>query len=647
MERRKYSLALALIWLTSVAFTWGIVENPLYDFSGYLQASARVAAGQTPYLDFQWIYPPLMLWVNGIIMHWFSDSYAVVNSLANLLALALLIAEYRLARLVLSRPLSLLCAAAAYAGMFATSSANGENFISSDIVYGGVALFAWFVWCTAQGFILRRGLRYVLLAGICGGLSMLVKHEFVAGVAAVSVYLVFRTAALNFSSVKSLLWGGLAISGIALAGLTEAARHCGWNNLWAGMTAYGTLREHAHRSYPSLVQVWQHLLMLGGYTALLLTLGRFSSRRSCTQTQGQLLDSRGVLPAWIIVATGILLEIGRVWIAITNSGADPNREVPQTVAWAGLYAKQAPDASSIAFYFGSIVCRNIVPVVMLLAIMGVLLAVRTYRHGIQRSMRSRQALLWLLCFAGLGLQARGQLSLSFPGVLDVALPLVIFAVPMLWRPFHPIRWTPGHFNALRQRCAVALLMVCMTLAVMLYAFEFRASRFSSLALETDKGWIRLPITDENKALKDMVNYVHHHGLKNIMAVPYWGLQYWTGHAAFPAWLGFIHPDLYPSPWRGYLERELKQQQITFVVFNKLDVNYLALPSQRSDLWDGPWYKPYRWKEAFPDLWHAISSHGELKCSFGPPDDSYFSVYTYSPPGPVQSATNVPTRTNNP
>jgi hypothetical protein len=639
MKNRKNSLILFFVWLVSVALTHDIVENPFYDFACYLHAAERFATGQVPYLDYQWIYPPLTVWTNGFIMRFSHCSYTAVNTLANLLALGLLLAEYRLARLILSRPQSLLCAVAAYGGMFATSSANGENFISSGSIYVGVTFFAWFVWCVAKGFILNRGIGYILAGGLCGGLSVLVKHEFMAGVAAVCLFLLFKTAVFQFKTSGNLLLFGMTLLGIAFAGFAEAARHCGWNNLLAGMTAYGTLKEHALRSWPSVVLVWQHLLLLVGYIALFLTLGLLKTNSSYSPFQERAQSLRKALMLWVMVFACAALEVVRVWFTIKYYGTAESTEIPQTVAWAGLYAKHVPDASSVVFYFGSIVCRNIIPVVMLLAIISILLLVGMFRHGLLRSLRSRRAILGLYCLAGLGLQARGQLSLSFPGVLDVALPLVIFFIPVFWMQFQTISLTSKGLRVLRQRCALTLLVICMTLSILLYAFEFRTARFSSLMLETDKGRIHLPITEENKAFKNMVDYVRNQKLKNIIAVPYCGIQYWTGHAAFPSWLGFIHPATYRPPWHTYLDRELAAQQVTFIVFDKLDINYLAFPTNHSVFWDGPWYKPYHWKMAFPEIWHEISTHSVLKASFGPENNAYFSIYTHDPSNACKSFIN--------
>ena len=638
MKRRTTHIILALFWITTVVLTWGIVENPLYDFATCLHAAERFALGQTPYRDVVWMYPPLSLWTYGTIMKLFHDSYVAVTAFSSLIALSLLIAEYRLARLILRRTPALACAIGAYGGIFSVSSASGENFISFGFVYMGVALFAWFVWSVAQGFILRKGQGYILVASVLGAVSTLNKHEQVIGVCAVSLFLVIREVVIRQRSWRLLLMFGSTLFVIAAAGYGWVIGRCGAANLWASLTAYGTLSEHAQRTLPSGVQVWQQVLLFGGYAALTITLGVVwtnrlkTGDRTCSQTSSKILFA-----LWFAVICGTAAEIVRVGLSLQHHTLGSTDGVPQTIALAGQYAKQTPDISSIAFYLGSILCRSIVPVFILFLIFGGVIVCRMYKHGIRRSLLSRQAILLLLCLSGLGLQARGQFAFSAYGSFDMALPLAMFLGPVFLKNVQGVKWSHGYQNTFRIRLGLALLIICLSLAAALYAYEFRAARFTALTMETDKGLIRLPNTPENAALKDMVEFVRSNRLENIIVLPYWGIQYWTGHSAFPSWPGLIHPATYHDPWSTYLDEEIRGTEVTFVVFDKLDVNYLAFPTHHRDLWDGPWFKPYRWKTAFPELWSEVANHSVLRASFGPKNGTFFSVYTHSPSSTLPSS----------
>jgi hypothetical protein len=89
-----------LRWLKLDTLVWG--DPGRWLFEGY-----RIAAGEVPYRDFSWFYPPLALWVLGGTMKIFGVAFAAVQIFVDLASLAVVFLAYALIRPLLPRFLHL------------------------------------------------------------------------------------------------------------------------------------------------------------------------------------------------------------------------------------------------------------------------------------------------------------------------------------------------------------------------------------------------------------------------------------------------------------------------------------------------------------------------------------------------------------
>src|ERR1700739_364756 len=87
------------------------------DTPRWLFEAQRVGAGQAPYRDFSWQYPPFSVLLFGWAMRWFGVTFAVAQVLLDAISLAIVLAGFSLARLLLPRFLllpTMFCFVASY-----------------------------------------------------------------------------------------------------------------------------------------------------------------------------------------------------------------------------------------------------------------------------------------------------------------------------------------------------------------------------------------------------------------------------------------------------------------------------------------------------------------------------------------------------
>ena len=73
------------------------------DTPRWLYEAQRVAAGQVPYRDFSWLYPPFSVLSLGWTMRWFGVTFIVAQVFVDIVSIIVVLAAYFIARLVLPR----------------------------------------------------------------------------------------------------------------------------------------------------------------------------------------------------------------------------------------------------------------------------------------------------------------------------------------------------------------------------------------------------------------------------------------------------------------------------------------------------------------------------------------------------------------
>jgi hypothetical protein len=168
------ALFIAINWLKFSSF-W--MDAPRSLFEMY-----RAAAGEIPYRDFMFPYPPLAVAMGGLIFHWFGATFLVEQITVDILSLACLVAAWLLARR-LAPPFPAFAAAAAFLLLAATS--KSFSLFSLDLYTLSFLLgaFGLMLACNGMVIVIREGLKPLAIGFLaCGGLlSCLGKPEAAAG----------------------------------------------------------------------------------------------------------------------------------------------------------------------------------------------------------------------------------------------------------------------------------------------------------------------------------------------------------------------------------------------------------------------------------------------------------------------------------
>jgi hypothetical protein len=99
------NLVLILIFCGALAhLRWSKIDTLVWgDTPRWLFEAQRVAAGQIPYRDFSWNYPPLAVLLLGWTMGWFGVTFAVAQIFVDVVSFGVVLGAYFLVRILLPR----------------------------------------------------------------------------------------------------------------------------------------------------------------------------------------------------------------------------------------------------------------------------------------------------------------------------------------------------------------------------------------------------------------------------------------------------------------------------------------------------------------------------------------------------------------
>jgi hypothetical protein len=233
-----------LRWVKMDTLVWG-------DPARWLFEAQRVAAGQTPYKDFSWPYPPLSVLLLGWMMKSFGVTFLVAQVFVDIVSLAVVLAAYFLVRLLLPRFLHgpvMFCLIAVcgtslmffnlfsfltYVPALQTAAAGFLLFLIGVLTYvrtGRLKVTTWLA---------------VTLGAFVAAYS---KPESLLAMASTVVVLSIGDRVYWFAGRKrgDWLWHymrfGSGCSGPALAAYLCTGAVAGFANMWAGNTGYGLAR---------------------------------------------------------------------------------------------------------------------------------------------------------------------------------------------------------------------------------------------------------------------------------------------------------------------------------------------------------------------------------------------------------------------
>ena len=231
-------VSLFLICAVFAWLRWAKLDELLWgDPVHWLHEVSRVAAGELPYRDYSFQYPPFTAFFFGWAFRWFGATFANASILVNFWSFSLVLLCYALARFLLPAALRFpVCFLLVCVG--ATSLTN-LNLFSYRIYTPALETGASGALLSLLGMlrVLRnRGANRVSLAMIVAGsaVAFLSKPEFA---------LANACALVLFALLHRRFWWDLkmlAISILPAAALYAwLARVVGWRNLMAGISGYG------------------------------------------------------------------------------------------------------------------------------------------------------------------------------------------------------------------------------------------------------------------------------------------------------------------------------------------------------------------------------------------------------------------------
>ena len=230
-----------LRWLELDTLVWG-------DSGRWLFEGQRVAAGEVPYRDFSWLYPPLAVLILGWTMKLFGITFAVAQVFVDLTSFALVLLAYALIRLLLPRFLLLpvmVC-------LLATGGTSLMFFsLFSFLMYvpalltgaAGFLLLLIGVLCYLQSGRLTAGTWLIITLGAF--VAAYSKPETLLATYSTLGLLAIVDRQYWFAGKKTRDWFwhyakvAVACGGPVLAAYVWIGVVAGFRNLWLGVTGYG------------------------------------------------------------------------------------------------------------------------------------------------------------------------------------------------------------------------------------------------------------------------------------------------------------------------------------------------------------------------------------------------------------------------
>ena len=273
-------LACTLLVLHAWA-TWGFTGNWAGDNGRWLHEVERFAHGEIPYLDFQWHFPPLGLWLVGGLAHFVGTDLAPISAITAVISAIVIVLGVFYSRCILGRREPFLTAvlvllALSFAmigsaplpmGMYAPSAPIGAALTM------GAALLVFRPGATFRPATLA-------MLGALAGLIVLTKQDF--WLAAGFLLALGTWHGVRHRGAIALAAPSLSFAAVVLAGATVVGLTAGWDKPLGIPGGFGIVRAMGGRGLPTwerlTTEVVQVALIVAGVGVVVALLAR--SRRA-------------------------------------------------------------------------------------------------------------------------------------------------------------------------------------------------------------------------------------------------------------------------------------------------------------------------------------------------------------------------------
>lgn len=323
---------LGLVFVLLSSWSWRKWPHPLVDFGRELYTPWQLAQGKVLYRDIESLFGPLSQYVNAA---WFRlvGTSLISLSLLNLTLIAVLAwLIYRIFRQSCGRASGTL-ASLGFLSVFAFGQYNGignNNFVApyAHEATHGIVLSASLIYCFSR-FAVDQRMRYVLLAGLFAGMTLLTKPEVSLAAVAVSICAFVLLWTLRDALPVRVGQALLAFCATALlpaVGFTLFfARHMaipdalvGVGGAWRFVFGSGITSNTYYRTISGLDHPWENLFgMIAALFVLVSLLGAIAW--ADVRWRRRTLSRRRLAIACLIVAILVLASIDMVpWLELAR-----------------------------------------------------------------------------------------------------------------------------------------------------------------------------------------------------------------------------------------------------------------------------------------------------------------------------------------
>ncbi len=274
VNRIYITLALALAVLgVHTLLVWGYTGQFWGDIGRWSHEVERFAHGELPYRDFQWHYPPLGIWVEGLAARLIGTDRTPLSIIATSLSVVIVVGYVYYARRVL-RANDAVIAMSSVLLALAFVQSNGAPLplgMYSPAAIVGAAPLAWaLVLFTRQLDEPNESTRQSYLMAALLACAVLSKQDFWAPAAYVMVVHLLRTRRLGPSLLAAVVFA---------AGLSVVVATTGMQTLTAMFGGFGHVRMAGGQGFPSWERITIDVLALSLVCAIALLLAAVARRR--------------------------------------------------------------------------------------------------------------------------------------------------------------------------------------------------------------------------------------------------------------------------------------------------------------------------------------------------------------------------------
>ncbi len=249
-----------LVWgvlffsLAHVVATWGHIGVFWGDHGRWLHEVERFAQGEMPYRDYSWAFPPLALWLLGVIARIFGSGVNVIWTVTSVICVLIFLTYYRYVSLLVPHPFvpgtlaSGLLLSAAYANRGSAPLPAGMYTPAAPV--GFLCLLVAVV--LVLNLLRSPCLSYAMGVGFFCALSVLAKQDFwvpsfyLIAVCSGVLVLTLRPPA-RVLALSLLTSFGLTV----LIGILVVAAQSGWATVAGIPEGFGQVLEFRGRGFPS------------------------------------------------------------------------------------------------------------------------------------------------------------------------------------------------------------------------------------------------------------------------------------------------------------------------------------------------------------------------------------------------------------